>query len=92
MIVLANEEFALGLRLAGIKNSHAVSSRVQAISLLKKMDKDAFIIATVDIMDLVPELKEYENVIVFPDTLKDFSKIDDLQEITRKAIGGEVQL
>ena len=40
----------------------------------------------------MPELEEYVNIIVFPDTLQDFSKVDDLKKITRMAIGSEVEI
>ena len=92
MIVLANEEFATGLRLAGVKNSYYVKNKEEGKELLKETKKDEFIIATQSIIDIMPELEEYVNIIVFPDTLQDFSKVDDLKKITRMAIGSEVEI
>jgi vacuolar-type H+-ATPase subunit F/Vma7 len=92
MIVIANEEFATGLRLAGVKDSYPARSKEQIAGLLSSIPKNKFIIATKKAIDLYPKLSEYPNIIVFPDTLKDFSKIEDLNEITRTAIGAEVQL
>ena len=92
MIVLANEEFATGLRLAGVKNSHYIKNKEQAEEILKDMKKGEFIIATQSIVELVPKLEDYPNIIVFPDTIHDFSKVDDLKKITKIAIGSEVEI
>ena len=92
MIVLANEEFATGLRLAGVKESYAVRDKEHALSLLKGISQNEFIIATEKILQLAPKLNEYPNLIVFPETIKDFSKIDDLKKIIRTAIGSEVEI
>lgn len=92
MIVLANEEFATGLRLAGVKKSYTVTDKAQVEEILKEIQPKEFIIATQKVLDLVPKLEEYPNIIVFPDTLYDFSKIDDLKKIIRTAIGAEVEI
>ena len=92
MIVLANEEFATGLRLAGVKTSYHISERKEAEEILKDVDKSIFIIATKGVVDMVPKLEDFPNLIVFPDTLEDFSKVDDLKEITKSAIGSEVEI
>ncbi|MHA1911350.1 MAG: hypothetical protein ACTSYA_06615 [Candidatus Kariarchaeaceae archaeon] len=92
MIVLANEEFATGLRLAGVKASYHITERKQAEDVLKDVELNAFIIATKNVVALVPKLEDYPNLIVFPDTLEDFSKIDDLKEIIKNAIGSEVEI
>jgi vacuolar-type H+-ATPase subunit F/Vma7 len=92
MIVLANEEFSTGLRLAGVKKSHYIKSREQGESILKEIGKKEFIIATEKVLELLPELEDYSNLVVFPETIDDFSKIDDLKRITKKAIGSEVEI
>jgi len=92
MIVLANEEFATGLRLAGVKRSYHITDRKQAEEILKDVELGMFIIATKNVVDMVPKLEDYPNLIVFPDTLEDFSKVDDLKEITKNAIGSEVEI
>ena len=92
MIVLANEEFATGLRLAGVKNSHIVTHKEHAEKILAELDPSEFIIATEKVTELIPKIKDYPNLIVFPDTLEDFSKVDDLKKITKMAIGSEVEI
>ena len=92
MIVLANEEFATGLRLAGVKSSFHITDRKQAEDILKDVEKGTFIIATQNVVRMVPKLEDFPNLIVFPDTLEDFSKVDDLKEITKNAIGSEVEI
>lgn len=92
MIVLANEEFATGLRLAGIKKSYHITSRKQADDILKLVNKKELIIATQKVTEIIPELNEFPNIITFPDTVKDFSNIDDLKRITKIAIGSEVEI
>ncbi|MHA1910356.1 MAG: hypothetical protein ACTSYA_01560 [Candidatus Kariarchaeaceae archaeon] len=92
MIVLANEEFATGLRLAGVKDSHNITEKSQAEEILKDIEKNTFIIATKNVVEMVSKLEEFTNLIVFPDTLEDFSKVDDLKEIIKSAIGSEVEI
>jgi len=92
MIVLANDSLAIGMRLAGVNNSYPITHRDQALAILKDVPKNEFIIATQNIMEMVPELEDYVNVVTFPDKLQDFSNIDDLQSITKTAIGSEVEL
>ncbi|MCK5282148.1 MAG: hypothetical protein KAK00_01960 [Nanoarchaeota archaeon] len=92
MIVLANEEFATGLRLAGVKNSHYIADKKQGQEILKNVNKKELIIATQNVREIMPELEEYDNLIVFPDTIHDFSNIDDLKKITKIAIGSEVDI
>ena len=92
MIVLANEEFATGLRLAGVKDSHIVHSKEEGEKILEKIPKNEFIIATQKVIDMLPKLSEYPNITIFPDTISDFSKVDDLKNITKTAIGSEVVL
>lgn len=92
MIVLATEEFATGLRLAGVRESYIITHRQQAEEILKTINAREFIIATQKIMDLAPQLEEYPNVVVFPDSSFNFANVDDLKNIARKAIGSEVDI
>jgi vacuolar-type H+-ATPase subunit F/Vma7 len=96
MIVFANEEFATGLRLAGVKNSYSISTKAQLESIMKELNLESnlneFIIATQKVFDNNPVLARFQNIIVFPDTLSDFSKIDDLKKITRAAIGSDIDI
>lgn len=92
MIVLANEEFATGLRLAGVKNSHCIRDKLHIEEILKDVEREEFIIATQGVIGIMPELEDYPNIIIFPDTIQDFSKVDDLKKITKIAIGSEVEI
>lgn len=92
MIVLGNPEFAIGMKLAGVKNSYVVRKREEALEILRKTDKKEFILANFSIIKLVPELDEFRNVVSMPDDAKDFLSTDDLQGIIKSAVGIEVNL
>ena len=90
MIVLGNDEFATGMRFAGLKRSFPVKSREQCLELIKDLAKDEFILCNVSIMEMVPELKEFANLVTIPDDPSHFSTTDDLKEIIKSAIGFEL--
>jgi vacuolar-type H+-ATPase subunit F/Vma7 len=92
MIVLGNPEFATGLKLAGIKDSHIIRKREDALELLRKTDKKEFILANVSIIKLVPELEEFKNTVSIPDDAKEFLSTDDLKEIIKSAVGIELNI
>ena len=92
MIVLATEEFAVGLRLAGVKNSHIINTKEQAEKILKTTDVKELIISTQKVVELAPVLNEYPNLVVFPDTVYDFSNIGDLKIMAKKVVGAEVDI
>ncbi len=97
MIVLASEEFATGLRLAGVKKSYSITDKARVESIIHELTMNEsghkeFIIATKKVVELYPILARFQNLIVFPDTLQDFSKIDDLKKITRSAIGSDIDI
>ncbi|MFT4343129.1 MAG: V-type ATP synthase subunit F [Candidatus Woesearchaeota archaeon] len=92
LIVISHEEFALGMRLAGVRESYAVNNKEEALKAYQTITPDAFVIVTEGITELIPELKELANVVIFPDKVGDFSNISDLKRITRIAIGSEIEL
>jgi len=92
MIVLGNAEFATGLKLAGIKDSHVIRKREDALELLRKTDRKEFILANVSIIELVPELDEFKNVVSVPDDAKEFLSTDDLKGIIKSAVGIELNI
>ncbi len=92
MIVLGNPEFAIGMKLAGIKESHIIRKREEALELLRKTDKKEFILANVSVIELVPELEEFKNVVSIPDDAKEFSTTDDLKNIIKSAVGIELNI
>ena len=92
MIVLGNPEFAIGMKLAWIKESHIIRKREEALELLRKTDKKEFILANVSVIELVPELEEFKNVVSIPDDAKEFSTTDDLKNIIKSAVGIELNI
>ena len=92
MIVLGNPEFVTGMKLAGIKESYAIRKREEALEVLRKTDRNAFILANVSVIKLVPELEEFRNVVSVPDDAKEFSSTDDLKDIIKSAVGIELNL
>ena len=92
MIVLGNSDFGTGFKLAGIKDSYVVKSKEEALEILRKVDKKEFIIANVSVINLVPELNEFKNVVSMPDDAKQFSTTDDLKEIIKSAVGIELNI
>lgn len=92
MIVIGNPEFALGMKLAGVKDSYAVKRREQGLEIIKNLDKDEFIIANNSIAELIPELKEMANVVTVPDSAEDFGSIDDLKDIIKSVVGIELEV
>jgi vacuolar-type H+-ATPase subunit F/Vma7 len=92
MIVLGNAEFAIAMKLSGIKDSFVIKKREDALELLKKTDKNEFILANVSIIELIPELEDFKNVISIPDNPKEFSTTDDLKDIIKSAVGIELNI
>jgi len=92
MIVLGNAEFATGMKLAGIKNSHIIREREEALTLLRGMDQKEFILANVGVIKLVPEIEEFKNVVSIPDDAREFSTTDDLKSIIKSAVGMDLNI
>ena len=92
MIVLGNPEFAIGMKLAGIKESYVIRKREEALELLRKIDRKEFILANVSVIKLVPELEEFKNTVSIPDDAKEFSTTDDLKNIIKSAVGIELNI
>lgn len=92
MIVIGNSEFSLGMLLAGVKNSHTFKSKEQVINILKNTPNDEFIIANVSVIDAVPELGQFRNVVGIPDSVKGFTSIDDLQNLIKSVVGIELEV
>ncbi len=92
MIILGNPEFAVGMRLAGVKNSYVIRNREEALEILKRIDKNDFIIANLSVIELVPELMEFRNVVSVPDNVREFFKTDDLTDIIKSAVGIELNV
>jgi len=92
MIVLGNPEFAIGMKLAGVKDSHIIRKREEALELLRNLDKKEFILANVSVINMVPEFEEFKNTISIPDDAKEFLSTDDLKSIIKSAVGIELNV
>ncbi len=92
MIVLGNQEFALGMKLAGVKDSYAVKTREKGMEILRELSEDEFIIANNSITEMMPELKEMPNVVTVPDSAEGFGGIDDLKDIIKSVVGIELEV
>jgi vacuolar-type H+-ATPase subunit F/Vma7 len=92
MIVLGNRDFSTGMLLAGVKKSFIFENRTQIVEILKNLSKDEFIIANASVIEAVPELEQFSNVVSIPDKVEDFGKIDDLQHIIKSVVGMELEV
>ena len=92
MIVLGNADFALGMKFSGVEKSHIVKTREDVLKALKEVDRDEFILANVSVIEMVPELGDYKNVVSIPDNASEFKSIDDLKHIIKSAIGIELEM
>ena len=92
MIVFGNRNFATGMLFAGVKQSFVFESREKIIDVLKNLPSDEFIIANASVVEAVPELEQFGNLVSIPDEVKDFGKIDDLQHIIKSVVGIELEV
>jgi len=92
MIVLGNPQFAIGMKLAGIKDSYIIRKREDALDVLKGIDKKEFILVNFSVIQMVPELGEFKNTISIPDDAKEFLSTDDLKSIIKSAVGIELNI
>ncbi|MAF80006.1 hypothetical protein CL629_02920 [bacterium] len=92
MIVLGNRDFATGMLLAGVKKSFVFENRENAVEVLREIPRDEFIIANASVINSVPELEQFSNVVSIPDEVEDFGKIDDLQHIIKSVVGIELEV
>jgi len=91
-IVLGNAELAYGMRFCGIKESHIITSRAEGEKILPLLQKNDFLIVSVSVMALLPELYEFKSLVTLPDNVEEFSKIDDLKHIIKSAIGIDIEV
>lgn len=92
MIVLGNSEFAVGMKFAGVKDSYVIKRREEALEILRKTSKDEFILANASIIEMVPELKDFPNMVSVPDDAHKFASIDDLKDIIKSVVGIELEV
>ena len=92
MIILGNSAFATGMKLAGIPTSHVVKTREQGLAIIKGIERKEFIIANTTIVELIPELNDYPNIITIPDNAANFSSTDDLKDLIRSSIGIDIDI
>lgn len=92
MIVIGNPEFAIGMKLAGIKDSFSVRNREQGLSIIKNMDKNELVMANVSIVKMLPELNEFRNIVTIPDNVEELKSTKDLNSIIKSAVGIELNI
>ena len=92
MIVLGNPEFAIGMKLLGIKDCFVVRSREEALNIIKKIDKEELILANTSVLNIVPEIREFKNVVSMPDNAEEFKTTKDLNDIIKSAVGIELNI
>jgi vacuolar-type H+-ATPase subunit F/Vma7 len=92
MMVIGKRDFALGMLLAGVRNSFVFESREKAAALLRDVPEDEFIIASASVVKALPELERFSNVVSIPDSVGDFARIDDLQHIIKSVVGIELEV
>lgn len=92
MIILGTAEFATGMRLAGIKDSFIIRQKEDALKIMQNLDKKEFIIANVSVINMVPELEEFGNLVSLPDDASEFESTEDLKGIIRSAVGVDLDI
>jgi vacuolar-type H+-ATPase subunit F/Vma7 len=92
MIFLGNHDFAVGMKLAGIKESYEIKNRDDIKKAVSGIQESEIIIANYSIAKLFPELKNYANLIVIPDSAKEFAGTDDLGELVKSVVGIELEV
>ena len=92
IIILGNSELALGMRFSGMGKSYVVKTRAEGIGVVKGLDPEAFIIASVSVVAMIPELNEFRNLVSLPDNPQELSNIEDLKHIIKAAVGIELEV
>ncbi|MBN1156272.1 hypothetical protein JXA85_01525 [Candidatus Woesearchaeota archaeon] len=90
--ILGNEEFVFGMRLSGIGQCFVIEERQKGIKVTKELHKDDFIIANTSVIEMVPELQGFRNLITLPDEAEQMGRIDDLRRIIKAAVGMEIEV
>lgn len=92
MIILGNSSFATGMKLAGIKDSFVIETKEQAKELFETLPKDELVVANTSVIELLPKLRELENLVTIPDEPEQFGSVSDLRNIVKSAIGFDLKL
>lgn len=93
MIILGNPEFALGMRLAGLRDSHIIRSMEDVARATEDLPGDEFIVVNHRILEMMPELTDkFRNLVTVPDNVMEFTTTEDLKDIIKSAVGVELQI
>ncbi|MCX8158046.1 MAG: hypothetical protein N3D73_00035 [Candidatus Diapherotrites archaeon] len=87
MLIVGNRIFVVSMRLGGIKNSVIFESRQQVLDLIKKIDKKEIIVVNKSVFLSVPELKEFQNLVVLPDNFRELKNDNELKEFVKDCLG-----
>lgn len=91
MIVLGNKELSLAMKFCGIRESHYITAKAQVLEITKNLPNNELIMANASIISMVPELREFSNLVSIPDDVDKFDDVDDLKYIVKSAIGVELE-
>mgnify|MGYP006291792757 CR=1 FL=1 len=92
MIIMGNPRFAAGMKLAGVKDSFVIRDREEGIKKVETMDLREFILANVSVIEMLPELEEFPNLVSIPDNVEELSSTSDLKRIIKSAVGMDIEL
>ncbi|MEE8167554.1 MAG: V-type ATP synthase subunit F [Candidatus Hydrothermarchaeales archaeon] len=100
--VIGDNETAVGFRLAGIRDSHAVASPEEALDIFKALMKDkdtGVIIISERLADrlkgnikALTEGKPVPLVVEIPDKKGPIERVDPIRELVRRAVGVEIKV
>ncbi len=92
MIVVGNHEFAIGMKLIGVKDSFVIKNKADGLELIKRIDKNEIIVANVSVIGMIPELGEFRNLVTIPDNVAELRSTKDLNSIIKAAVGIEINI
>jgi vacuolar-type H+-ATPase subunit F/Vma7 len=92
MIILGTYDFAMGMKLAGVRNSHVIKSKSDFISLKSTIAATELIIASESVFRIVPELEKFQNLVILPDNPSELLESADLKKIIKSAVGVELKI
>lgn len=92
MIVLGTYEFAMGMKLAGIRDSFVIKNKEDFNKIVQKVNNAKLIIANQKIKEIVPELNKFKNIVFLPDNKKELLENKDLQELTKSTVGIDLKI
>ena len=88
-VIIARRHAAHILSLTGMNNTISVSNNEEFKSTLQTIPTTTIIITTTSFKEEIEELKEYKQIITFPESLSTLTDTTDLDTLTQQVLGGE---